>query len=610
MSKLARTIAIVATSLTALGMVGGPARGQSPSASSGELTFTYGDDNDLDSLNPFVAVESPAFVIFYNTYDLLVGVDQKTLGPAPALAQSWEQSADGLTWTFHLVDGATWQDGVPLTAHDVQYTYQRILDEEAGSYIDYVSLIDSMNVPDDTTIEITTKQPTLQLLSALVFILPEHIWKDVSADQEATFENNPPVGSGPFKVVDWQKGQFVRMEANKDYWGGAPVIDQLVYRVFNNEDALVQALKSGEIDFADTLNPNPYNSLKGIEGITTHAGTIPSFDELGFNTGADATSPDSDGHPALKDVRVRQAIAYAIDKETIVDRILQGYGTLGTTIVPPVSEAYHYEPTADEVFGFDIDQANQILDDAGYLDTDGDGVREMPGGGQPLHFRYFVRSENNSTVQTAQFVQEWLNQIGISTDVEAKDDSTLTDLLYEGTYDMFEWGWYPDPDPDFILSVLTCGQRPPDGIWSDSFFCDQQYDDMYQEQKTIADLDQRATVIKEMQRIAYDQVPYIVLYYDQTLQAFNSAKWDPASFRPQPDPDGDLLTAYGNLTFLNVSPAQPSPSPTSTGTEASGDDGEGGSSFNWLLVGFIAGPIALVVIGFLLFRRRPSEDRE
>ncbi|CAN5229250.1 ABC transporter substrate-binding protein [soil metagenome] len=594
-------VAAGAAAATIAGLTFGGAAAQTPSPSgsaAGKLTFTIGDDNDLDSMNPFVAVEAPAFQIFFLTYDFLVNLSQEDLSPSPGLAESWDQSDDGLTWTFQIRDDATWHDGEPVTAHDVEYTYNRIIEEEQGSFIDYISLIDTIEVPDDQTVVITTKEPTLQLLTALVFILPEHIWKDISTEEAGTFENNPPVGSGPFKVVEWEKGQFYRMESVPEYWGGAPRIDEFVYRIFNNEDALVQALRAGEVDFADSLNANPFNSLKETTGITTHEANIPSFDEIGFNVGANDTIPDADGHPALLDVRVRQAMAHAIDKQVILDRVLQGYGTIGTTIVPPFSAAYHYEPTEEELFEFDLEEANRILDEAGYEDTDGDDVREMPDGGQPLMFRYFVRSENNSTVQTSQFVQDWFNQIGIATEVEALDDTTLTDAIFEGKYDMFHWGWFPDPDPDFILSIFTCGQRPPDGIWSDSFYCDEEYDRMYQEQKTVADVEGRAQIIFEMQKQLYEDAAYIVLYYDANLQAYRSDRW--TGFLNQPEPDGDLLSGYGNYTFVNLRPVTKA---------AAGDEEEGGSAFTWVWVGLVAGPLLLVAVALLIRRRKGEEDR-
>ena len=226
--------------------------------------------------------------------------------------------------------------------------------------------------------------------------------------------------------------------------------------------------------------------------------------------------PHGDGHPALKDVDVRTAMAMAIDKEELVDKVLQGYGTPASGIVTPASAPaiYHWEPTEEEEIPFDPDGANQLLDDAGYEDTDDDGVREMPGGGEPLRFRYFIRSENDDTVKASQFIKGWFEDIGVATDVQALSDNKLTQEVLNGEYDLFHWGWFPDPDPDFILSIFTCDQRPPNPDEyrnSDSYYCNPEIDAMYEEQKTILDVEQRAELVHEMQRIIYQDVPYIVL---------------------------------------------------------------------------------------------------
>jgi peptide/nickel transport system substrate-binding protein len=585
-----------------ISLVGGPAVAQDSGAEEGDdrVVFRYGDDNDIDSMNPFVGVEAPAFFMYATNYDLLVNFGLEDFSPAPGLAESWEVSDDGLTWTFHFQEGMTWSDGEPLTATDTAYTFTRVIEEKQGCCIDYLRLVESAEAPDDQTLVLTTKKPTTSVLSIYIYTVPEHIFSDLSKEELKTFENFPPVTSGPFHVTEWERGQFFSMEANPDYWAGAPHVDEIIYRIFNNEDALVQALKAGEIDFADTLNATLFDSLQGEENITTNEALIPSFEEIGFNVGADETQKEADGHPALEDVDVRQAIAHAIDKETLVDRILRGHGEVGTTIVPSSIGFYHYEPTEEEIFEFDPDAANQILDDAGYEDTDGDGVREMPDGGRPLDFRYYVRSEENSTVKASEFIKEWLADIGIATDVKPLTDTKLTDVIYEGKYDMFHWGWFPDPDPDFILSVMSCGQRPPQGIWSDSFYCNEEYDQMYLEQKSILDLDERAEVIKEMQRIVYEASPYVVLYYDTSLQAYRSDRW--TGFRPQPDPGGDLLASYGPLSFISIRPLSEEESQAAARGSSSG-----------IPAGVWIGIAVVVVaaVGFFVFvrARGGSEDR-
>jgi len=573
-----------------------------PTGGDEKVTWTLGSEDDIDSFNPFVAVAS-GYTIFAMTYDYLLTYDAATLERAPGLAESWETSDDGLTWTFHIREGVVWHDGEPLTANDVAYTYNRVIDNHEGAFFSYLRLVESVIAEDDTTLVIQTSKPTPQMLSILIPILPEHVWSDIPEEEAKTYENIPLVGSGPFELAEYEPGQFALLEANEDYWAGAPHVDEIIYRVFNNQDAAVEALKVGEIDAIDAMEPNLFQSLEGIDTITQNPADIIAFDEIAFNTGA----LQGDGHPALQDVRVRQAIAHAIDKETLIDRVLLGYGTIGSTIVTPAAGAVHYEPTEDEIFDFDIAQANQILDDAGYADTDDDGIREMPNGGEPLEFRYFVRSNNNNTVKVSQFVQGWLEQIGIATEITSLNDNKLTDVIIDGNYDIFHWGWFGDVDPDFILSVMTCAQRPElndegrnvGGIWSDSYYCNETYDRMFVEQKTILDPAGRQAVIHEMQRMVLADAPYVVLWYGKNLQAYRNDTF--TGYVSSPAPNGDIFGIfYANDSLYSIRPV-------SEGTESAQSEARGISAGVW--IGIVVGVLAIVGVVVLMRRRRSEEDR-
>ena len=199
------------------------ARGRRSSSGEDEkLVFRIGSTNDIDGFNPFKIVEIPSYEVMDLTYDLLVDFSPKDSSPVPGLADSWETSEDGLTWTFHLNKDAKWHDGKPVTSEDVAYTFNRILDEEQGLYIDYVKQIESIETPDKHTVVFTTKEPSVQMLSMYVYILPKHIWEDVPADETKSFKNEPAIGSGPFQAVEWKEGQFARLKANPDYFRGAP----------------------------------------------------------------------------------------------------------------------------------------------------------------------------------------------------------------------------------------------------------------------------------------------------------------------------------------------------------------------------------------------------
>ncbi len=275
----------------------------------------------------------------------------KDSSPVPGLADSWETSEDGLTWTFHLNKDARWHDGKDVTSEDVAYTFHRILDEKQGLYIDYVRQIESIETPDEDTVVFTTKNPSVQMLTMYVYILPKHIWEDVPPEETKSFKNEPVIGSGPFQAMEWKEGQSAILKANPDYFGGAPTLDEIIFQFYDNEDTVVQALKNGEVDYIQGMPINLFKSLENQEGIETNSAPDPGLTELGFNlyepspeTIEEFGAPEtSTGNPALLDPLVREAINWAIDEDELTEKILQGEGIPGSTVVPPVLAKYHLE---------------------------------------------------------------------------------------------------------------------------------------------------------------------------------------------------------------------------------------------------------------------------
>lgn len=524
--------------------------------------LTVGIVNDIDSLNPFVGYVVEAYEVWGLMYDSLTGYGQKDFAAVPGLAEKWSTSADGKTWTYTIRSGVTWSDGTPLTARDAAYTFNRIINgtAEKTNYGNYVANIIKAEAPNDTTLVLTTDQPTPTMLHLAVPILPEHIWKQISAEQVSTYKNSPtdvvkPVGSGPYILKERKVGQYVRLVANTSYWAGAPHMDELIFRVYSSPEALAQALKKGEIDIADSLEANVFDSLKGQPGITTLKSKYSGFNEIAFNVGAalvDGT-PIGDGHPALKDKAVRSALAHAVDLDTILKRAIGGYGEVATGVVPSMYSTFHYQP--ETRYDFDIAKANQMLDAAGYR-RGADGIRRMPDGTRPLSFRFFARAESKPSQTTMDYVKEWFSQVGVQIIPKTISEDQLTEAVTTGDFDLFEWGWVVEPDPDFQLSVFTCAQRSTKeggevqaGL-SDGFYCNPQYDALYAKQKTQIDVTDRAATVKAAQKLLYDDVPYLLEYYYDNLQAYRSDKI--ANVVPQPEPDGVIVFQYGTYTYRSV----------------------------------------------------------
>ena len=605
-----------------------PAAAVQPAQAADPVVFTVGILSDIDSLNPFTGILAESYEMFQLQYSTLLSSSSADFTPDAGLAESWEASADGKTWTYTLRPDLVWSDGTPLTANDVVYTFERILNGryEQRNYGNYVRNITSVTAPDDRTVVMTTKVPSPIMERLAVYILPEHVWSSVDAKAVKSFANEPAegetlVGSGPFLVVERRTGQYIRMVANDTYYKGRPKVDELVFRVYNNPDALGQALIKGEIDFASGLTADVFSTLEGQEGITTYAGSYSGFNELAFNMGAalvDGT-PIGDGNPHLQDQQVRLAISHAIDRQQMVDRILDGYGTPGSSIIPPLYTTLHVDPGTQT---YDPALANQILDDAGYP-MGPDGVRVGPDG-KPMVYRLFVRSDSDSSVKSGEYFKSYMAAIGIQADIKPVDENALFEIIGRGEFDMFEWGWVVEPDPDYQLSTFTCGKRSyEDGgevyaDLSDSFFCDPEYDALYAAQAEETDQAARAEIVKQMQKIIYDAVPYVVTYYYDNLEAYRSDRF--TGFVGQPEGSGSLLFQYGTYSYENVAPisadggetAAPSPGASESADAGGGTAAEetSGGSNTGLIIGLVIAALVIVglVIALVRMRSKSSED--
>jgi ABC-type transport system substrate-binding protein len=602
--------AVTATFLVA-GLSLQSASAQTPTPAEEKITFVYGDTSEPSSINPFRGYLATEFYFWAWSYHLPITFAVEDLGAVPDFVTDTQVSEDGMTFTYTVRDDVTWSDGEPMTAQDMAFTLNLYKDKHAYLPQGYLQIVESVEAPDDTTVVLKTEEPTSLYSGAIpymyTYILPEHVWQ-AEADQPKAYDNVPMVGSGPFFVAEYERGQFLRLERNPHWSGPEPAVDEIIYRIFKNEDAEAEALKQGELDFAYFDSANVFNSLKGEPNISTHAGSVPSFDEIAMNTGSAFQEPDppfqphGDGHPALQDPVVRRAIRMAIDSQEIVDKVLLGYSEPGTTVVPPVSVAgARWVPEGDEVIPFDPAGAVRLLDDAGYRDTDGDGIREMPNGGEPLEFRYYTQTNDQNTVKTAPFVRSWLEDIGIRAEVTAMSSGRLTDEINAGTYDLFHWGWLPDPDPDSILQNWTCEDRPPDAQTygdNDAYYCNPEYDALYQESRRTLDPERRLELLHELQQLFYNDAPYVVLFYLPSFQAYRTDTF--TGYVPQPQPKGDLLTGYSRDAMLTIHPASAEAAATTT-------EARGIPAGVWL--GIVGGVIVLIVVVMMVRRRGAAEER-
>ena len=584
-----------------------PAAG-APSPAAGTVVYKVGWLAEPDNLNPFIGYLWSSFEMWYLAYDPLVGYDYGELKPikgedSPGLATDWTTSPDGKTWTFTIRGGVKWQDGQPLTAADVAFTYNYIIDNELSNFTTYTEGIIRAVAVDDTTVRFDCSQPKANMLRIWAPILPAHIWSKISGkDAAGKFANAPPfVGSGPFQCVEWKKNSYVKLVANPDYWRGAPSIDELLFEYYTNADTMVQDLKSGMIDGATGLLDAQYRQLLSEPGIEARTVHVNGFDELGFNC---YTGP-SRGNPVLTDAKFRQALNYAIDKDKICTIAYGGHALPATSVITAdyySDPDWHWEPPAEAAYGFDLEVARQKLDEAGYRDTDGDGVRDYKG--KPIELRLASRSESMISQNVGKLLTGWFTDIGLKIKLTTMDDGALTDQMYatkdgkfNPDYDMFLWGWYSDLDPGSLLGYFTTGQIDS---WSDCAWSNAEYDKLFVEQNRTIDPAARKALIDRMQQILYEESPYIVTAYSNDLEAYNTADWE--GYAASPSKIGNVLfPPYGNAgneNFLLITPK-------TAQTAASG-----GSSLGlWVAVIAAAVIVALVVV-LLVRRRRPRATEE
>ncbi|MFM2072347.1 MAG: hypothetical protein RLZZ623_2610 [Actinomycetota bacterium] len=576
--------------LAAMGIISGAPAAASTAA---PVTLTVGLMQDLDTPNVTAGYLVSSFELWNLQYATLTDKSASDFTTTPGLAQNWVASDGGLTYTYVLRAGLKWSDGQPLTADDVAFTVNTSRDQ---AWLNHSSTTANLTatVIDARTVKITSSVPDPKLPVMDIYILPKHIWGKFTADDISTYDALDGVGSGPFTLSEWKSGQSWTMKANPNFWQGKPAIDQVIFRVFTNPDAMVAALDKGEIDAAHLIPSSAFEGLKSKPNIQAVFGLQGGFSELAMNGMAGGLG---DGHPALQDLNVRHAIAHAIDKDALFNRVILGLGQKGVGLSVSPDPVWQPEIPLDQQYNYDPVAANKLLDDGGYLDTNGDGVREMPGGGQELVFRYAERSESEIAAPIRELITGWLDAVGIGTKVDVYDDNQLTSVIGSGKYDLFVWGWTPFVDPDPMLSYFTCAQLTTDVAavgYNDANWCDPKYDELYAQQNQELDRAKRVSIVHDMLKLFYEKSTYVVLFEDADLQAYRTDRF--TGWTRQPAETGPVLFTNTSPTYIQLRPI------------GSGSSGGGGIS-TVLLIALIAGGVVLFGGGGVLAKRsRSSRD--
>ena len=512
---------------------GGSVTTQPSTATGGTVRIGWG--GAPADLNPGLGVLTEDYTLYDLIYDSPLNINLEG-NFEPELATSWSASDGGLTWTLTIRDDVTFHDGTPLTAEDVAYSLNLYKDTEDFPFLpSYLTPFVSIEAPDATTVTLTTESPigNFEYRMPAMYVLPKHIWEGVNPVE---FTNDEMIGSGPFKLAEHAQDEFVRLGPNPDYWGGAPNVEQVVFQTFTNPDARVQALTNGDVDMITEFPATAVASLRSTANVVVADGSYfgGRLADIFFNVVEPANCPTTEeggvcsGHPALRDVNVRRALATATDKQQLIDTLLLGLGAKGLGLVTSSLSYWYPEELLAEDYEFDLAAGAQMLEDAGYLDTDADGVRECPtddcGPTGDLTFRLNYPTDNDEHPRVSDTLSGWWQEIGVKVEIQGLDSDALTSVCCPSfDYDVMLWSWTSDPDPESLLGVMLCTEIASG--YSETGFCDPEYDELYDQQLVELDPAARRKIIVDMQRIALEQVPYIIPWYYPRIQAYRSDRF-------------------------------------------------------------------------------------
>ncbi len=475
--------------------------------SGGTVTTPIGADPTFNPWHPNAFAES----IFINRV-MYAGLTKpgKDLAPAPDLATKWEASADGLTWTFTLRTDVKWSDGVAFNADDVAYTFNDIVLNKdlgasgAGNY----AAVKNVTVVDPQTVKFNLTRPVSALPSYLAYnagILPKHSLASGDPFKNTEFNKSKPVTTGPFKMESFTPGQNVTLARNDSYFGGKPYLDKLVFKIVADSNTQVAQALSGEIDIMILDSKAALDTVKARQNLQVVPRSLVQFYWFALNQ----------ENPMFQDVRVRQAILYAIDRKAIIANVDKGYATIANSAISPALAAY-YDSSLESRYPYDPAKAKQLLAEAGWKD---DGKGGLVKDGKPFAFTMdFGIRANLQPVN--ELVQQYLKAVGIQATLNAQEWNAMIkkDVVDRNYEAQLNW-WVTPPDPDvtayFVSTAAGKGFNIPG-------YKDQKLDDLLIKGQTTSDPAMRKQIYKDLQTYMADNLPYIFLWYPQEIDVINS----------------------------------------------------------------------------------------
>ncbi|MGE5590929.1 MAG: ABC transporter substrate-binding protein [Bacillota bacterium] len=429
----------------------------------------------------------------------------KDYKPVADLATEWSTSDDGLTWTFKLREGVKWSDGQPFTADDVAFTFNNIvLNKKLGANgASNYSAVEKVVAADPQTVQFVLKKPFAALPAYLAYysgILPKHILEGVEDPWKLTdFNKKNPVGTGPFKVKEFAQGAYVTLEANPNYWGGKPKLKSITFKIVPDANAQVAQMLAGDVDVIGLSDPAVLDRFKDNPKFNVVPQTQNIYYFIFLNQ----------DDPRFQDVRVRQALLYAVDREAMIKNVLKGYGTIATGPIAPLQKTYY---TSDvQQYPYDPEKAKQLLAEAGW--TPGpDGILQKDG--KPFVIEMPTAQYQQLTPITL-LVQQYWQAIGVKSNIKSLDwNSWIKQVVANRDYEGSVAWWSTPADPDVLPYYASDAAEKGSNIPN---YRNPKLDALLEQGRAAKTQEERVQIYRDAQKLMAEELPYLYLWYPQTI---------------------------------------------------------------------------------------------
>lgn len=490
-------------------------------------TLVMGINTGLSTFNPLMSADSPSGPVTSLVYDTLYAINPTNSEPYPKLLDRWELAADGLTYTFHVRPGITWHDGVAFTAEDIAWSFEALSSPDLGSAHAglFQRTVASFQVIDELTLEVVATQimPQIVFLNGILGrIVSKHIWGEVPFaewqfdDGGTGLDPARMVGTGPFKFTGVDASdQTITLERYDGYYGKVPNIDGIIISVWPDMTSAVEALRGGQLDsLMQELPPADAVALESEPGVT-----VSTFDTFGFFFAAYNLNPERT--TLFQDVRVRQALIYALDRQSIVDNIMLGFAVVAHGTQPVLSPGY----APDEMrtrYDYDVEKAKELLAEAGWADSDGDGILDKDG--QKFEFSYIYSAGDQSEEQLASYMADAYSEIGVAMTQEPVDFSTVLLGIVTGPTPTFDYellgvgfGWDVSGDQ---ARMFSSDAYP--GQFNIMMYSNPDADAAFAAANASTDPEERRKWLVEASNIVNDDAPAQIQYFTKGLNGSSS----------------------------------------------------------------------------------------